>query len=149
MDSMIGYFNFHLGSSACWTLHWLSVTSPPTHKQIGPFCCWFPGGWFCVHSRTLCISPTNSPVRLGISPATTILTGFYSQRFWGFIFPCVPTGTLCFMVCLTPQLFLPVYLHANVGLPSPPATALPHILSAPAACLHPCVGLCFRCASYQ
>ena len=28
-------------------------------------------------------------------------------------------------VCLTPQLFLPVYLHSNVGLPSLKSTALP------------------------
>ena len=44
-----------------------------------------PRGWFCVHSRTLCISPTNSPVRLGVSPPASTPTGFYSQRFWGFI----------------------------------------------------------------
>ena len=30
-----------------------SVTSPATHNQIGPFWCWFPGGWVCVCSRTL------------------------------------------------------------------------------------------------
>ena len=30
----------------CSTLCWLSVTSAVTHKQIGPFWCWFPGGWF-------------------------------------------------------------------------------------------------------
>ena len=36
------------------------------------------------------------------------------------------------MVCLTPQLFLLVYLHANVGPPSPQATAS---LSPPAAAL--------------
>ena len=33
-------------------------------------------------------------------------------------------GTLGCSVCLTPQLFLPVYAHANVGPPSPLATAL-------------------------
>ena len=33
-------------------------------------------------------------------------------------------GTLDCTVCLTPQLFLSVYLHMNVGPPSPPA-ALP------------------------
>ena len=30
-----------------------------------------------------------------------------------------------FTVCLTTQLFLPVYLHANVGPPAPPATDCP------------------------
>ena len=41
------------------------------------------------------------------------------------------------MICLAPQLFLPVYLHTNVALPSlrataspgPPAAALPRVLS--------------------
>ena len=60
------------------------------------------------------------------------------------------------MVCFTPSPFLPVYLCVNVGprgllaaaLPAsfvpqsttslgPPAATLPHVLSAPAACLHP------------
>ena len=68
-----------------WVLVELLVTSPTTHKQIGPFWCWFPGGWVCVHSRTLCVSPTNSPVRLGVSPTAATPTGFFSQRFWGFI----------------------------------------------------------------
>ena len=31
-------------------------------------------------------------------------------------------GTLDCVICLAPQLFLLVYLHANVGPPSPPAT---------------------------
>ena len=34
-------------------------------------------------------------------------------------------GTLGFMVCLTPQLFLLVYLHMNVGPPTPPAATSP------------------------
>ena len=46
----------------------LSKTPSTTHKQIGPFWCWFLGGWVCVHFRTLWVSPTNSPVRLGVSP---------------------------------------------------------------------------------
>ena len=40
-----------------------------------------PGGWFCVHSRTLWVSPMTSPVRLGVSPAASTPTGFFSQRF--------------------------------------------------------------------
>ena len=68
------------------------------------------------------------------------------------LFPC--PGTLSRVDCLAPQLFLPVYPHTNVGLPSPPASALPSppaptsptlssshhlagILFVPAACLHP------------
>ena len=73
-------------NSTCWVLRQLSATFPTTHKQIEPFCCWFLGGWVCVHSRTLWVSPANSPVRLGVSPATaSTLTGLFSQRFWGFI----------------------------------------------------------------
>ena len=33
------------------------------------------------------------------------------------------------MVCLAPQLFLLVYLHANVGPPGPPSATLPQVLS--------------------
>ena len=66
----------------------LSVTSPTVHKQSGPFWCWFPGGWFCVCSRTLWVSPTNSSVRLGVSPTAGNPHRFYHQRFWGFISLC-------------------------------------------------------------
>ena len=48
--------------------------------------------------------------------------GVFNQRFEA-LFPCV--GALGCVVCLAPQLFLPVYLHANVGLPALPAAALP------------------------
>ena len=72
-------------SATCSILCCFSVTSPATHNQIGRFWCWFPGGWVCVHSRTLWISPTNSPVRLGVSPAASAPTGVFSQRLWGFI----------------------------------------------------------------
>ena len=57
---------------------------------------------------------------MGVSPAATSTPiGVFNQRFEA-LFPC--TGTLGCVVCLTPQLFLPVYLHANMGLPSPQAT---------------------------
>ena len=68
-------------NATCLALCQLSVTSPTTHKQIGPFWCWFPGGWVCVCSRTLWVSPTNSPMRLGVSPAASTSTGFFGQRF--------------------------------------------------------------------
>ena len=72
-------------------------------------------------------SPMNSPVRLGVSPTASSPTGFFSV--WGLeaLFPC--TETLGCVVCLAPQLFLPVYPHANMGLPSPPAISLPQVLS--------------------
>ena len=63
-----------------------SIASPTTHNQIGPFWCSFPGGWVCVHSRALWISPKNAPVRLGVSPtATSTSTSVFSQWLWGFI----------------------------------------------------------------
>ena len=110
------------------------------------FCCFtksnwtllvmIPGGWVCVHSRTLWVSPMSSPVRLGVSPtASSIPTGVFSQRFEA-LFP--HAEALGCMVCLTPQLFLPAYLHSNVGQPTPqsaaslglPAATLPRVLSA-------------------
>ena len=126
--------------TACSALSWLSVTSSTTHKQIGPFWCWFSGGWWAfVHSRTPWVSPTNSPVNLGVFPAAITPTDFSNQRFWGFISLC---WNLSCVVCLAPQLFLAVYLLANVG---PPAAALPRILSALAArlCPHTSLNECF------
>ena len=93
-------------NAACSALGWwFSVTSSTTHRQIGPFWCWFLGGWVCVQSRTLWVSPANSPMRLGVSPTTATPTDFFSQRFWGFIslpwhpglcglscYPVVPPG---------------------------------------------------------
>ena len=100
----------------------LSVTSSTTHKQIGPFSCWFPGGWFCVCSRTLWVSPMNSFEKLGVSPVAPP-TGFFSGRGFEALFP--HAGTLGCLVCLSPQLFLPVYPHAIVGPASLPAATSP------------------------
>ena len=97
-----------------WLFGWLSVTSFTTHKQIGPFWYWFLGGWICVHSRTLWTSPTNSSVRLGISPAAEPPQVFTTRGFEALI---SHTGTLSCVVCLVPQLFLSAYLHTNVKLP--------------------------------
>ena len=64
------------------TLHWISVTPPTTHNQIGPLWCWFPSRWACAHSRPLWVSPTTSPVRLGVSPAAAPTPiGVFNQRF--------------------------------------------------------------------
>ena len=62
----------------------------------------------------------------------------FSVRGFEALFP--HAGTLGCTVCLTPQLFLQVYPHANVGPPIPPATtaaALPWVLSTPAPHLYP------------
>ena len=74
-----------------------SVTPSATHNQIGPLCCYFPRGWVCVHSRPLWVSPMNSLVRLGVSPAaTSIPMGVFNQRFEA-LFP--RTGALGCAVC--------------------------------------------------
>ena len=67
----------------------------------------------------------NSPVRLGVSPPASTSQVFSVKGFEA-LFPCA--GTLGCAVCLAPQLFLPVYLHTNVGLPSPPAASLPALV---------------------
>ena len=95
-------------NGACSTLHWISVTPCATHNQIGPLWCWFLSGWACACSRPLWVSPTNSPVRLGVSPAasSTPMSGF-TQRFEA-LFP--QAGALGCVVCFTPPPFLQVYL---------------------------------------
>ena len=105
-------------------------------------------------SRPLWVSPTNSPVRLGVSPAAAASTptGVFNQRFEA-LFP--RAGALGCTVCFAPPPFLPVYLCTNVGLRSLLAVVLPapfihsticHVsgsgciagaLSALAACLRP------------
>ena len=62
-----------------------------------------------------------------------------SQIFTVRGFEALPScaGTLGCMVCDTPQLFLPAYLHTNVGYPGLPATTLSCVLTklAPHLCL--------------
>ena len=95
------------------TLHRISVTPSGTHNQMGPLWCWFPSRWACACSRTLWVSPTTSPGRLGVSPAATSTpTGVFNQRFEA-LFPCA--GALGCGVCFAPLPFLLVYLCTNVG----------------------------------
>ena len=74
-------------------------------------------------SRTLWDSPTNSPVRLGVSPTAEMPTGSYSQRVWGFISPCWNPGL--HGLSRSPVVPPSCSLHANVGPPGPPATTSP------------------------
>ena len=84
-------------NGACSTLCQISVTPSATYTQIGLFWCSFPSGWVCVHSRTLWVSPVNSPVRLGVSPAAASApTGVFNQRFEA-LFPWA--GALGCAVC--------------------------------------------------
>ena len=88
-------------NNACSTLCGISVTPSVTHNQIGPRWCWFPSGWACAHSRPLWVSPTTSPVRLGVSPAAAPTpTGVFSQGFEA-LFPCA--GALGCTVCFAPR----------------------------------------------
>ena len=104
-----------------------------------------------AHSRPLWVSPTTSPVRLGISPAATPTpTGSFNQRSEALFPPCWSPG-LRGLLCSPP--FVPAYLCWTVGpqgllvvrLPAPfvphstslgPATAT-RVLSTPGARLRP------------
>ena len=104
------------------TLCWFSVTPSTTHNQIGPFWCCFLSGWVCVHSKTLWVSPMNSPVRLRVSPAaSSTSTGVFSQWFEA-LFPS--TGTLGCAVCHLVHQLLPCW----------PVAALPTLLHSPPPC---------------
>ena len=65
-------------------LRQLSVTSSSTHKQIGPFWCWFLG--LCTFWDSVCLSNELS-CEAGSFSCHLTPTGFFSQRFWGFISP--------------------------------------------------------------
>ena len=95
------------------------VTPSATHNQIGPLWCWFPSGWACAHSRPLWVSPTTSPVRLGVYPAAAPTPmGVFTQRFEA-LFPWA--GALGWEVGHLVHLLLPRW----------PATALPTLLCNP------------------
>ena len=94
------------------TLHQISVTHSTTHNQTGPLWCWFPSGWACAHSRSLWVSPTTSPVRLGVSPAAAAPTGVFTQRF-GPLFP--PHWSPGLRSLLHSPLYVPVYLCVSVA----------------------------------
>ena len=83
------------------TLHCTSIFHSATHNQTGPLWCWFPSGRACAHSRPLWVSPTTSPVRLGVSPvAAPTPMGVFNQRFEA-LFPCA--GALGCAVCFAPR----------------------------------------------
>ena len=50
----------------------------------------------------------------------------FTARGFEALFPYA--GTLGWVVCLAPQLFLPVYPHMNMGPPSPPAATSPTLV---------------------
>ena len=76
-----------------------------------------------VPSRNLWVPPTNSSVRLGVYSGTSTPTDFYHQRFWGLISPCCNPGLHGLPHS---SIIPPIYLHADMGPPSLPATNLLH-----------------------
>ena len=79
----------------------ISIFHSDTHNQTGPLWCWFPSKWACAHSRPLWVSPTTSPVRLGVSPAAAPTPrGAFNQRFEA-LFP--RAGALGCSVCFAPH----------------------------------------------
>ena len=83
------------------TLQRISATPSATHNQTGPLWCWFPSGWACTRPRPLWVSPTTSPMRLGVSSAAAPThTGVFNQRFEA-LFPCA--GALGYAVCFAPR----------------------------------------------
>ena len=81
------------------TLHRTSTFHAATHNQTGPLWCWFPSKWACAHSRPLWVSPTTSPVRLGVSPAAAPTPMVYfTQRFEALFHHAEVLG---YVVCFT------------------------------------------------
>ena len=73
----------------------------------------------------------NSPVRVGVSPASaSIPTGVFTQRFEA-LFP--HAGALGCAVCFAPPPFLPVYLCENVGPRGQLAAAWPALFHNPSS----------------
>ena len=95
-----------------------------------------PSEWVCVCCRTLWVSPTNFPVKLGVPPAASTPSGVFSQRFEALF---LLTGSLSCMVCLAPQLFLPSLSACEYGTvhstscclacPGPPPATLPQVFT--------------------
>ena len=81
------------------------------------------GSDFCVGVFVYVLGPCGSPVRLGVSPAAASTPKGFSISGLRLYFPMLePWGC---KVCFAPPLFLPVYLHTNMGPPGPPAAVLP------------------------
>ena len=76
----------------------------------------------------------NSPVRLEVFPPATTPKDFYSQKFWGFLYPHWNPG----LHVLSHSTFVPTSLPTcKCGIPSPPATILPTQSSSCHLTMHP------------
>ena len=117
-------------------------------QSIGPLWCRFPSGWICVRSRTLWVSPTNSPVRLAVSPAAASTPTDVFNQWFDALFPHVELWVAWSVAqsasyCLTGQLQL--CLPQSTALLCPPAVDLLAVLSAWLPISPPSTGLdeCF------
>ena len=99
-------------NGARFTLLWISVFHSTTHNQTGPLWCWFPSGWACAHSRPLWVSPTTSPVSLGVSPAAASTPTAFSIKGSRLYFPELEPW---FARSASLPAVCPVYLRMNVG----------------------------------
>ena len=99
-----------------------------------------PGGWICIHSRTHGSLQQTLLWDWELLPSPKPPPDFTARGFEAF-FP--HAWTLGGAVCLTLQLFLPVYLHTNVEPPSPPASAPPHW-----SCSHPLPRILFALGAH-
>ena len=109
------------------TLHQISASPQATHNEIWPLWCWFLSGWACARSRPLWVSPTTSPVRLGVSPAAAPTpTGDFNQRFEA-LFP--RAAALGCAVCFAPRRSSR-FIYARMWDPGVLPAALPAPLSA-------------------
>ena len=105
-----------------WLLASFQSIPPLPTSKLGPSGADSEVGGLVHVLGTLWISPANSPVRLGVSPAAASTpTGVFSQRFEA-LFP--HAGALGCAVCFVPPPFIPVYLCVNVGSQGLPATTL-------------------------
>ena len=119
-------------NGACSALRQILVTPPNTQKQNGFLWCWFPDGWVCVRSRTLWVSPRNSPVSLGVSPAVSSTpTGVFNQWFKA-LFP--RAGTQGCTVCGQVYQLLPL---CQLQL-CPPCSTIHHLAGSASHCLTMC-----------
>ena len=85
-------------NGAHFTLLQISIFHSTTHNEAVPLWYWFLSGWACAHSRPLWVSPTTSPLRLGVSPAAAPTpTGVFNQRFEALLPRAGALGcTVCF-----------------------------------------------------
>ena len=83
--------------------------------------------WACAHSRSLWVSPTTSPVRLGVSPAAAPTPmGSFNQSSQA-LFP--RAGALGYRVCFAPHRSSR-FICARVWCPGILPTTLPALFSA-------------------